>query len=129
MTASADIRRKWRNGDAYGYPVLAGVRIFGGSVLGVTAALAAVPAGHADCVAIVGFASEAIDNRDGTTGDRLIEARKGVTNIPLSGATAADIGKKVYASADDTFTLTAGALLAVGTIDAIDADGVWLKTL
>lgn len=129
MTASADIRRKWRAGDAYGYPVLAGVRIFGGTMIGVTAALAAVPAAHADCVALVGFASEAVDNRDGATGDRLIEARKGVTNIPLSGATAADIGKTVYASADDTFTLAAGALLPAGTIDAIDAEGVWLKTL
>lgn len=129
MAASSDIRRKWRKGDAYGYPVLAGVRIFGGTMIGVTAGLAAVPAAHASCVALIGFAEEAVDNRDGATGDRLINARKGVTNIPLAGATPADIGKPVYASADDTFTLTAGSLLKAGTIDAIDADGVWLKTL
>lgn len=128
MVASSDIRRKWRTGDAYGYPVLAGVRIFGGTMIGVTAALAAVPAGHVSAVALVGFAEEAIDNRDGATGDQMINAKKGVTLIPLAGATAADIGKTVYASADDTFTLTAGALLVAGTIDAIDADGVWLKT-
>ncbi|MBD8686579.1 MULTISPECIES: hypothetical protein [unclassified Rhizobium] len=129
MTATSDIRRKWRKGDAYGYPVLGGVRIFGGTMIGVTAALAAVPAAHPNCVALIGFAEEAVDNRDGATGDRLINARKGVTNIPLAGATPANIGAIVYASADDTFTLTAGSLLKAGTIDAIDADGVWLKTL
>lgn len=129
MAATTDIRRKWRKGDGYGYAVLGGVRIFGGTMIGVTAALAAVPATHASCVALIGFAEEAVDNRDGATGDKLINARKGVTNIPLAGATPADIGKPVYASADDTFTLAAGALLQAGTIDAIDADGVWLKTL
>ncbi|MGN6777578.1 hypothetical protein [Rhizobium sp.] len=129
MTATADIRRKWRPGDKYGYPVLAGVRIFGGAMVGVTAALAMVPAGHASAVALIGFAEESIDNRSGATGDWVGQARKGVTLIPLSGATPADIGKPVYASADDTFTLTAGALLQAGTLHAIDADGVWLKTL
>lgn len=129
MTATADIRPKTRLGNAYGYPVLAGVRIFGGTICGVTAALAAVPAGHASCVALIGFAEEAVDNRDGATGDRLINLKKEIRNIPLAGATPADIGKTVYASADDTFTLAAGALLPAGKIDAIDADGVWLKPL
>lgn len=129
MTATADIRRKTRPGNSYGYPVLGGVRIFGGTMIGVTAALAAVPAAHASCVALIGFAEEAVDNRDGATGDRLINARKEVTLISLAGATPADIGKTVYASADDTFTLAAGALLPAGKIDAIDADGVWLKPL
>lgn len=129
MAATADIRRRTRTGDAYGYPVLAGVRIFGGTYIGVTAALAAVPAGHASCVALIGFAEENVDNRDGATGDRLINAKKDVTAITLAGATAADIGKTVYASADDTFTLAAGALLPAGILHAIDADGVWLKPL
>lgn len=129
MTATADIRRKTRAGNSYGYPVLGGVRIFGGTYIGVTAALAAVPAGHASCVALIGFAEENVDNRDGVTGDRLINAKKDVTAITLAGATAADIGKTVYASADDTFTLTAGALLPAGILHAIDADGVWLKPL
>ncbi|MBB4955563.1 putative RecA/RadA family phage recombinase [Agrobacterium vitis] len=129
MAATSDIRRIWRKGDAYGFPVLGGVRIYGGSMIGVTANLAAVPAAHASCVALVGFAEEAVDNRDGSTGDKLINACKGVTSIPLSDATPADIGKTVYASADDTFTLVAGSLLKAGIIDAIDADGVWLKTI
>lgn len=128
MAASADIRRKWRNGDSYGYPVLAGVRLFGGALMGVTAAGAAVPAGHANAVALVGFVEQSIDNTGGATGDQMAHALKGVTAIPLAGAAYADIGKTVYASADDTFTLVAGALLPAGTIDAIDADGVWLKT-
>ena len=72
MAATADIRPKTRSGNAYGYSVLAGVRIFGGTMCGVTAALAAVPAGHASCVALIGFAEEAVDNRDGATGERIV---------------------------------------------------------
>ena len=130
MTATNDIRAKKKGlfTRSYGYPALAGVQIFGGTAVGITAALAAVPAGHADAVALVGFAEERIDNRDGATGDQFVKIEKDVRVIPLAGATPANIGDAVYASADDTFTLVAGELLAIGTIDAIDADGVWLKT-
>ena len=130
MAATNDIRRRERSGDRYGYPVLAGVIIYGGTAIGITAALAAVPAGHVNAVALIGFAEERIDNSAGATGDQLANAKKGIFDIALAGATAANIGDPVYASADDTFTLTAGALLQIGTLDAIDADGVcWLKTL
>ncbi|WP_375591042.1 capsid cement protein [Hoeflea alexandrii] len=131
MAATNDIRRRERSGDRYGYPVLAGVIIYGGTAMGVTAALAAVPAGHVNAVALVGIAEERIDNSAGATGDQLANAKKGIFDIVLAGATAANIGDPVYASADDTFTLddAAGANLQIGTLHAIDADGVWLKTL
>jgi predicted RecA/RadA family phage recombinase len=131
MAATNDIRRNMRSGDRYGYPVLAGVTIFGGSVMGITAALAAVPAAHASCVALIGIAEERIDNSAGATGDQYANAKKGIFDITLAGATAADIGSPVYASDDETFTLdaAAGANLQIGTLHAIDADGVWLKTL
>ncbi|MBV6649902.1 MAG: hypothetical protein KI789_09280, partial [Hoeflea sp.] len=74
---------------------------------------------------------ERIDNSAGATGDQHASAKKGIFDIVLAGATAADIGSPVYASSDDTFTLddAAGANLQIGTLHAIDADGVWLKTL
>lgn len=131
MTATTDIRAKKKPGHtrAYAAPVLTGIIIYGGAAVGLTAAGAAVPAGHVNAVKLLGFADERIDNSTGATGDQNVKIEKDVRLIPLAGATVANIGATVYASADDTFTLTAGALLAIGTIDAIDADGVWLKTL
>ncbi|RFB91772.1 hypothetical protein B5K08_15860 [Rhizobium leguminosarum bv. trifolii] len=131
MTATNDIRAKKKPGlgRAYGYPVLAGVIIYGGAAVGITANKEAVPAGHASAVKLIGFAEERIDNSTGATGDQYVKIEKDIRVIPLAGAVVANIGAAVYASADDTFTLAAGALLQIGTIDAIDADGVWLKTL
>jgi predicted RecA/RadA family phage recombinase len=131
MTATNDIRSiiKPGLGRAYSYPVLAGVVIFGGTAVGITANQEAVPAGHASVAKLLGFADQRVDNRDGETGDVYAKIEKDVRLIPIAGATVANIGATVYASADDTFTLTAGSLLAIGTIDAIDADGVWLKTI
>lgn len=131
MAATDDIRALRKPGPdrSYAYPVLAGVVIFGGTAVGVTANLEAVPAGHASAVKLMGFADQRVDNRDGATGDVYARIERGVRQIPLAGATAANIGATVYASADDTFTLNAGSLLAIGTIDAIDAEGVWLNTL
>ncbi len=130
MVASNDIRAKKKptGSRAYGYYVLAGVRIFAGTAVGITANREAVPAGHASAIKLMGFAEERYDNRDGQTGDVIAKVEKDIRVITLAGATVANIGAAVYASADDTFTLTAGALLQIGTIDAIDADGVWLKT-
>lgn len=126
--ATKDLERPARSGDAYGYPVLGGVRIFGRTIVAVTAALAAVPAGHADAVAIVGLAEEQIDNRDGATGDQLVRALRGVRLFPVTGADVTDIGAAVYAADDQTLQLTnAGGELAAGIIDGVDADGVWVR--
>lgn len=131
MAASDDIRSRKKPGigRCYAYPVLGGQKIFGGAAVGITANKEAVPAGHASAVKLIGFAEERADNSGGATGELMVRVEKDVRLIPLAGATVANTGATVYASADDTFTLTAGSLLALGTIDAIDADGVWLKTL
>ncbi len=131
MTASNDIRSKKKPGlgRLYGFPVLAGVVIFGGAAVGLTAAGYLVPAAHANAVKLIGFAQERVDNSAGASGDLWATVEKDVRIIPLAGAAVTDIGATVYASADDTFTLVAGALLPLGKIDAIDGDGVWLSTL
>lgn len=127
MAATINIHRRRRLAAQYAYPVLAGVRIYGGTAVGVTADLVAVPAGHAACVALIGFADDTVDNRDKTTGSQQLGISKGTFDIVLPGALAADIGKPVYAVDDNTFTLTAGTSLKIGIVDAIDASGVWLK--
>lgn len=131
MVATNDLRIKRRPipGNSYAYPVLGGQKIFGRAVVGITAAMAAVPAGHVNAVKLIGFAEERVDNSAGATGDQSVKIEKGTFLIPLAGATVANINAAVYCTADDTFTLTASTNLQIGTIDAIDADGVWLKTL
>ncbi len=129
MTATNDIRaQKKHGGRTYGYPALAGVKIYGNTAVGITANKEAVPAGNVNAVKLIGFSQERVDNTAGATGDQIVQVDKDIRLITLAGAVVANIGAAVYASADDTFTLTAGALLQIGTIDAIDADGVWLKT-
>ena len=128
MVATKDIEAPERPGHSYGYPVLGGVQIFGRSIAAVTAALAMVPAGHADAVAVVGLAEERYDNRDGATGDLTGRAVKGVRKFPVAGADVTDVGATVYAADDATLQLTnAGGELAAGTIDGVDADGVWVR--
>ncbi len=131
MAASNDIRsrRKPGLGRTYGYPVLTGVVLYGGAAIAVTAERNAVPVGHANAVKFVGFAAERVDNSLGATGEQTVTVERDVRLIPLAGAAVANIGANVYATADDTFTLTASTNLLIGVLETIDADGVWLKTL
>lgn len=129
MAATRDRALKQRTNDRYGYPVLAGVRIFGKTVGGITANQEAVPAGHANCVKIIGLSEEHADNRDGATGDVMLNFLKGTHQFPVAAATVANIGATVYAADDDTLRLTNASVpaeLPAGKLEAIDADGVWV---
>lgn len=115
-------------GHSYGYPPKNGVCIFKRAIVAVNASLQAIPAGTTGAVAIVGLASEQVDNSQGKAADRKVIADKGVFNMPLPAATPANIGAAVYAVDDATLSLDgAGGKLKAGTIDAIDAEGVWVK--
>lgn len=113
---------------SYGFPVKAGIRIFKSTIVGITADKLAVPAGTAGCVALIGLAELNVDNRDGVDGDQQVTAKKGVFKMPFPAAVPANIGAAVYALDDQTLQLTnGGGELKLGTIDAIDAEGVWIK--
>jgi predicted RecA/RadA family phage recombinase len=127
MTATNDLFYLEKPGQSYGFGVLAGIKLYGRAVVGITSTKLAVPAGHVSAVKLIGLAEERTDNTLGADGDVKVRAKKGVYLIPLS-ATVANIGAAVYATADDTFTLsTTGSPLQIGVIDAVDADGTWLK--
>ncbi|WP_026379369.1 hypothetical protein [Afifella pfennigii] len=128
MAATKDLERPSRTGDSYGYPAGANIRHFGRTIVAVTATLETVLPDDEDAVAVVGLAEERIDNRDGAAGDQIVRALRGVFLFPVTDAGADDIGKTVYAADDETLQLTnAGGELAAGTIDGIDADGVWVR--
>lgn len=115
-------------GSGFGFPVLAGVIIFGRTYVGLTAAGFAVPIHHGSAVKFAGLSEERIDNSDGLDGDMTVETERGVWNDAVAGAAIANIGDTVYAADDNTLQLTnAGGELPVGTIKMIDADGVWIE--
>jgi len=70
----------------------------------------------------VGFAEEKVDNSAGAAADKDVQVRmKGVVRIPVAiVAGIADLGANVYASDDDTFTLSSGGNSIIGQICKYD---------
>jgi len=128
MAATKDIEAPERAGARYGFPAYAGDLFYGRAIVGVNAAGEARPAGSAGVVALLGLCEERIDNSNGATGDQIVECLRGRYRYPVAGATHADIGKPVYALDDNSLQLTnAGGELKLGVLEAIDADGMWIK--
>ncbi len=66
----------------------------------------------------LGFAFETVDNSAGVAGAKRVKTRtEGMVELAVVGATGvADIGELVYASDDDTFTLTSTSNSRIGRI-------------
>lgn len=84
--------------------VAAGAKIYEGSLVGLE------PTGYGRALVArdiaIGFAKDNIDNSDGSDGDQNAELKSmGKVSLFISGLTPADIGKGVYATDDNTFTL------------------------
>jgi len=73
-----------------------------------------------------GHALEAVDNTDGANGDENIQVRAGRYRlvVDLSGVAVTDVGSDVYASDDETLTLTEGANSFVGVITRYVSSGI-----
>ncbi|MCH8992148.1 MAG: hypothetical protein IIA44_10430 [Acidobacteria bacterium] len=96
--------------------------VFKGSLVGVTAGGYARPLVAGDLFA--GFAYEEMDNSGGSDGDVSVRVYTlGDFGHGLSGATVADIGNAVYASADDTLTFTSAGNSYVGSVVDVPTSG------
>lgn len=113
------------NGQTFGYPVKAGVRIYGRSLIALTASGLAVPVDHPDAVAFAGIAIQAIDNLDGIDGATKVTVRRDVRGFNFA-ATPADLNKTVYASNNEVLSLEANVGLRVGVIVGLDDGRVWI---
>jgi len=115
-TLNADTLRTFETQeDTNALPVIGKAKIFGGALVGRTedGYARALQAGEA----AVGFAKDAADNTDGEDGDATVEVKaRGKVSLFISGLTVADVGKSVYASDDNTFTLTETGNSLVGKI-------------
>ncbi len=103
------------NNDSNAVALAAGTKVFQGSLIGKTTTGygRALEAGDT----AMGFAKDNVDNTDGTDGEKIVEVKSmGKVSLFISGLTIADIGKDVYASDDNTFTLTSTDNSKVGKI-------------
>lgn len=115
-TLAADKPREFLLGDMAEYPVIASDIIYEGAAVGENASGYARPLAAAD--PFLGFAQRTVDNSAGAAGAKtVVVKRKGVIKLPISGlAITANDRPKVYASDDDTFTLTATSNSLIGTV-------------
>lgn len=126
-TLAAD---KSRNYEAYAgevlndLPVIAADIIYEGAAVGENAAGYMRPLVAAD--PFVGFAVKQVDNAAGAAGDKDVKVRScGFVQLAISAlAITANDGVAVYASDDDTFTLTAAANSLIGHVHRWISTGV-----
>lgn len=110
------------------YKVNASSYIYKGALVGLDAADGfARPLVAGDV--FIGIAYEEIDNSAGANGDKVVRVfSQGDFDHAMSGAVQADVGKAVYASADDTLTLTLTANSFVGFVaDLVSAGNIIVR--
>jgi hypothetical protein len=97
-------------------PVIASDIIYEGAAVGDNASGLSRPLAAGD--PFLGFAQRQCDNSAGAASAKAVVVRsKGCVVLPVVGASsAADVSETVYASDDDTFTLTAGSNSAIGKV-------------
>ena len=97
------------------FQIAATKNVFKGALVGLAAGGHAQPLAAGD--RFVGIAYEEMDNTGGADGDLTVRVYTlGDFGMTLTGATIADIGRPVFASADDTLTFTAAGNSYVGVV-------------
>ncbi len=121
LTANRDVDH-YVDQELRSLPVEAAKQVFKGSLVGLSASGHAQPLVAGDVFA--GIAYEEGDNSSGVDGDISVRVfTVGDFGHALSGATIANMGAAVYASAEDTLTLTATANSFVGHIVDVPTAG------
>lgn len=124
-TLGADKARAYELGSIQEYPVIAADIIYEGAAVGENASGYARPLAAGD--PFLGFAESKVDNSAGAAGAASVRVRRrGQVQIPVAGATAvtANDGPLVYASDDDTFTLTASTNSIIGRVSRWVSSGI-----
>ncbi len=116
-----------RMGKRFGYGVAAGLRIFRGAIMAVTATGLVVRPGDVGAVAVVGLAPTEANNTGGADGAIVLEPMRGIFPLTVPSATHANIGAAVYCTDDNTLTLTASTNLKVGTLAGIEAGQTYVE--
>lgn len=108
------------------YQVAGGAHIFKGALVGLVATGYARPLTAGDKFA--GIAYEEMGNSAGSGAASVRVYTLGDFGLTLAGATVADIGRLVFASADDTLTFTGASNSYVGVVqDFVQTDEIILR--
>lgn len=122
-TLAANKPRDYSVGNHNHLPVIAADTIYEGAAVGDNGSGYARPLVAGD--PFRGFALRKADNASGAAGDQTVTVvRKGRIVLPISALAITDVGKAVYASDDDTFTLTQGSNTCVGYVARWVATGI-----
>lgn len=116
-TQTADIPRSYQLGDLEEYPVIASDIIYEGAAVGENAAGYSRPLVALD--PFQGFCIENCDNSTGAAGDKLVKVKtRGKIVLTVTGASAITVNDRpaVYASDDNTFTLTLTGNTKIGYV-------------
>jgi hypothetical protein len=121
-TLAKDKPRAYELGEFNSFPVIASDIIYEGAAVGDNGSGIARPLAAGD--PFLGFAIEKVDNSDGAEGDKRVRVHdEGKIRLPITSLAITDRGKPVYASDDDTFTLTASTNTYVGSVVRWEATG------
>lgn len=115
-TLAANKPRDFEQGDINELPMIAADIIYEGAAVGDNGSGLARPLVAAD--PFLGIAIRTADNSAGAASAlRVMVRERGAISVPVVGASSADdVGATVYASDDDTFTLTSTSNTAVGKV-------------
>lgn len=123
-TLAKDTPRIKELGDVSEYPIIAADIIYEGAAVGAEAASGnARPLVAGD--AFLGFAEVNADNSAGGAGAARVRCvKRGAFKLTVAGVVATSVKAKVYASDDDTFTLTVGSNSYIGRVLEFVSAGV-----
>lgn len=122
-TLTTDSARDFLLGDFTDQPIIAADIIYEGAAVGENGAGYARPLVAGD--PFLGFATQQCDNSVGSAGDLNVKTRRaGRVELSIGSLAITDIGATVYASDDNTFTLTASTNTAIGTVSSFVSSGV-----
>lgn len=123
-TLAANSQRIFEIGDHSDLPVIASDIIYEGAAAGIVAASGHVrPLVYPDRFA--GFAYRQADNSTGAAAAINCDiARRGQAKLTVSGVVITDVGQPVYATDDDTFTLSPVAGSFIGFVKRFVSTGV-----
>ena len=121
MALSANQTRNYvKRTDVEALPVQASSIVYVGSAVSIDTGGEVGPLATGDA-GFYGFALEKVDNSSGSAGDVNVEVvTAGKVELTITGLNDNDdIGDKVYATDDNTFTLTASGAKAIGKVAQI----------
>lgn len=122
-TLSKDKPREYYQGDFHEFPVVASDIIYQGAAVGDNSSGYARPLVAGD--PFRGFAEQKVDNASGSAGDKYVRTKtRGMIRLSIASLAITDVGKDVYASDDDTFTLTQSTNTRIGYVHAWVEAGV-----